>query len=68
MKKGQYSYQPYGRSYRIYVCTYADERSSASSPVNGEPLYHDREAARRRVYQLNGWNYKPQDGTAWKRN
>lgn len=24
-------------------------------PVDNEPLYRDREEARRRVYELNGW-------------
>ena len=58
MKKGEYSYKPYGRDFRIYVCTYADNYTSMSDPVPGEPYYRDREAARKRVYELNGWNYK----------
>lgn len=28
------------------------------SPVRNEPLYSDRETARKRVYQLNGWKYE----------
>ena len=59
MKKGEYSYKPFGRDFRIYVCTYADGRTSTSTPLRDEPLYRDSEAARKRVYELNGWNYKP---------
>ena len=59
MKKGEYSYKPFGRDFRIYVCTYADGRTSMSTPLRNEPLYRDSEAARKRVYELNGWNYKP---------
>lgn len=61
MKQGEYSYQPDGRHFRIYICTYVDGRSTTSDPVREEPLYTDREEARRRVYQLNGWNYKPRN-------
>lgn len=58
MKKGEYSYHPYGRHFRIYVCIYADGLTTTSDPVPGEPLYTDREEARKRVYELNGWKYK----------
>lgn len=58
MKKGEYSYQPHGRQFRIYVCTYADGRTTMSDPVRDEPFYNNREDARRRVYELNGWKYK----------
>jgi hypothetical protein len=57
MKKGEYHYSPRGKAYRIYVCTEASAFGSSSEPVPGEPAYYDREAARRRVYELNGWKY-----------
>lgn len=28
-----------------------------AEPVDDEPLYSNREEARRRVYELNGWNF-----------
>ncbi len=59
MKVGEYSYSICGCHYRIYVCNYSDGKIETSSPVRNEPLYRDREAARKRVYELNGWNYKP---------
>lgn len=59
MKKGEYSYSPHGRQFRIYICTQSDEHGSMSSPVRTEPFFNDREQARKRVYELNGWNYKP---------
>lgn len=62
MKIGEYSYTPYGRSFRIYVCTYISNGGSQHSPAD-EPLYHNREEARKRVYELNGWKYTPKDGT-----
>lgn len=58
MKPGEYSYQPHGRHFRIYRCIRAEGRFTQSTPVNDEPLYRDREEARRRVYELNGWKYK----------
>lgn len=58
MKQGEYHYQPCGRQFRIYVCIRADKSGTMSTPADGEPLFNDREEARRRVYQLNGWNYK----------
>lgn len=58
MEKGEYSYQPHGRNFRIYRCIRSEDRFTQSSPVNEEPLYTNREAARRRVYELNGWKYK----------
>lgn len=59
MKVGEYSYSIHGRNYRIYVCDYSDGKIQTSSPVRNEPLYIDREEARKRVYELNGWKYKP---------
>lgn len=59
MKKGQYHYTPCGRQFRIYICTEANEQGNSSSPVYSEPFFNDREQARKRVYELNGWNYTP---------
>lgn len=59
MKVGEYHYSIYGNHFRIYQCDYSDGKITTSSPVRNEPLYSDREAARKRVYELNGWNYKP---------
>lgn len=61
MKVGQYSYELHGRSFRIYRCDYSDGKIETSSPVQNEPFYRDREAARKRVYELNGWEYKQKD-------
>ena len=55
MKVGEYSYSIHGRNYRICVCDYSDGKIQTSSPVRNEPLYIDREEARKRVYELNGW-------------
>ncbi|EXZ01129.1 hypothetical protein M128_1662 [Bacteroides fragilis str. S6L8] len=41
------------------MCDYSDGKTQISSPVRNEPLYIDREEARKRVYELNGWKYKP---------
>lgn len=55
---GQYYYVPSGRSFRIYRYTHVNASGAyAGTPVNTEPLYTDREAARKRVYELNGWTY-----------
>lgn len=53
---GQYLYALRGSSYRIYRC---DGSKDSASPVTSEPPYRDREKARRRVCELNGWRYKP---------
>lgn len=55
IKPGQYYYEPYGARFRIYRCEENTSRNFYARPVESEPTYHDREAARRRVYELNGW-------------
>lgn len=57
LKKGQYHYSLRGNVYQIYRCEeeYGEGRT-VSRPVAGEPAYLDREKARARVYELNGWN------------
>lgn len=54
---GLYHYTVSGRYFRIYryISVSPDGRNSSSEPVVGEPLFDNRESARRRVYQLNGW-------------
>ena len=59
MKVGEYFYQICGRSFRIYKCDHSDGRTETSDPVREKPPYYDRESARKRVYELNGWTYKP---------
>lgn len=72
MKVGEYYYEPKGKNYAIYVVEkITPPIESTSSNMRGMregPLIHCRkveehftpEAARRRVYELNGWkNYKP---------
>lgn len=56
-KKGQYYYIPRGCVYAIYQCI--DERNGDYSGLPQGESFHSREDARRRVYELNGWTYKP---------
>lgn len=54
-KVGQYYYAPRGRGFRIYRYDVVTDTFQSASPAPDEPTYHDREEARRRVYELNGW-------------
>lgn len=56
-KVGQYHYEPRGRGFRIYRYYAVTESSCAAYPVPDEPIYRNREEARKRVYELNGWKY-----------
>ena len=56
-KVGQYFYGYRGTAYRIYRCDMATEKGVSASVVAGEQSYSDREQARKRVYELNGWKY-----------
>lgn len=60
-KVGQYHYCLRGRYFRIYRYTHvaADGSGTAASLVMDEPSFIDREEARKRVYELNGWKYTP---------
>lgn len=58
-KVGQYYYTPRGRFFRIYRYDSVTSTGSSASPAPNEPLFSDREEARKRVYELNGWNYSP---------
>ncbi len=57
-KIGQYYYIPRGRFFRIYRYVDVSPNGCSGSPVYEEPLYENKEDARKRVYQLNGWKYK----------
>lgn len=58
-KVGQYYYTPRGHFFRIYRYDSVTDTGSTASPVQEEPLFSDREQARKRVYELNGWKYNP---------
>ncbi len=60
-KVGQYSYEIHGRAFRIYICTLVTATGSQALPVYEEPFFYNEEEARKRVYELNGWKYKPKD-------
>lgn len=55
---GQYFYERRGSAFQIYRYDCVRGTFSSASPVNGEKAYFDREEARKRVYELNGWRYK----------
>lgn len=57
-KVGQYFYAPHGQGFRIYCYDYVSDTGALSSPAMGEATYFEREEARKRVYELNGWRYK----------
>lgn len=52
LRPGMYHYELRGREYVIYR---RNNDNASSSVVTSEPRYSSREAARRRVYALNGW-------------
>lgn len=56
-KTGMYFYARCGRGFQIYRYDSVTERGTAASPLRGEPHYYNREEARKRVYELNGWKY-----------
>lgn len=58
-KIGQYYYIIRGRSWRIYRYTHVSDTGAVASPVAEEPVFFNKEDARRRVYELNGWKYTP---------
>lgn len=57
-KVGQYFYTPHGNAFRIYRYDRVTAGATSASPVNEQPFFYDREEARKRVYELNGWKYK----------
>ncbi len=56
-KTGQYYYTPCGSSFRIYRYDHVSGHGGSASPVSEEPVFYNREDARKRVYELNGWKY-----------
>lgn len=56
-KVGQYHYAFRGGEFRIYRYTHVSDSGTCASEVIGEPRFSDREKARQRVYELNGWPY-----------
>lgn len=59
MKAGQYYYIPVRRTFRIYRVGMSDSGGGfTGNPVVGEPPYYEREEARKRVFELNGWKYR----------
>ena len=54
---GQYHYTPHGRGFRIYRYPEVTDSFQSASPVLSEPIFYDREKAKKRVYELNGWKY-----------
>ncbi len=57
-KVGQYHYVYRGNSYVIYRCERSTEKGCLISARTDEPVFRDREQARKRVYELNGWRSK----------
>ena len=58
-EKSQYYYRIHGNIFEICRSTHFDGNVAFGEPVPGEQTYSEREDARKRVYELNGWNYKP---------
>lgn len=57
VKPGQYIYIPWGTCFRI--CRMNEPGNlSPYTMVDDEPVCYTREAARKRVYELNGWKMK----------
>lgn len=56
---GEYFYMPFGQAFRIYRYDFVGKTTSSAEPVSDEPYYRNSEDARKRVYELNGWRYKP---------
>lgn len=52
-KIGQYEYGRRGRGFKVYRVNSVSE-NGYTARATGE-FYHDREEARRRVWELNGW-------------
>lgn len=57
-KKGEYYYHYYKGGYAIFKCTSSENGNYAGEKVWEEKVYHDPKQAKKRVYELNGWEYK----------
>lgn len=59
IRPGQCYYEPYGRGFRIYRCEENFGEYFYATPLPDEPIYYNREEAKKRVYELNGWPTRP---------
>lgn len=59
-EKAQYYYRIHGRIFEICRSTHFDGNVAFCKRVPEEKTYSNREEARKRVCELNGWNYEPQ--------
>lgn len=57
MKRNKYELNRRGRQFVVYRMEYTETGSM------GSPVYktYDFEDARKKLYELNGWKYKPQN-------
>ena len=57
---GKYFYVPSGRNFEIYEEEGTVNGVTFSRKVEGERIYrpNEREQAKKRVYELNGWKWK----------
>lgn len=60
-KVGQYKVSLHHGSWAIYRITHVSDMGYSMQPVLDEPEfpYDRRDDAIRRMYQLNGWEYRP---------
>lgn len=60
-KVGQYFYCLHRNTFVIHQYTDIYDNGYSAQPAVGEKAYqiYEREEARKRVYELNGWTYKP---------
>lgn len=64
-EKKQYYYRIHGRHYEICMSSHTDGSLIVfGSRVPGEKTYTNREEARKRVYELNGWRYPTNEKAA----
>ena len=61
---GQYHFSRHGQCYAISRYTNVTDNFQSASPVLNEPIFYDREKAKKRVYELNGWKYNEQTQTS----
>lgn len=55
-EKAQYYYRIHGSIFEICRSTHIDGDVAFGTRVPGEKTYSNREDAKKRVYELNGWN------------
>ena len=57
-KTGQFYYTFYKGGYAIFKCTSSENGHYAGERIWEEKTYRDPKKAKKRVYELNGWEYK----------